>query len=236
MNTINSSTGYSSFQLRLGRSSRVIPPIVPTSLPDNLCSAGSTAENIINQLTNDIADTKDNLIQAKAIQAMYAKRSRHQEVMYQPGDKVMLSTFHRHRDFKQKDDDRVAKFFPRWYGPYTITKAHPETSSYTLDNNSPYPYYASKLKLYHQNDPIPWTAKAWPCFDTRWNARTWNWTNSWHATSWTWASVPRPMGWLRPRGRWMATRKDAERLQGPWLMDRIWWQQDSLWTVAFLRF
>ena len=154
MNTINSSTGYSSFQLRLGRSSRVIPPIVPTSLPDNLCSAGSTAENIINQLTNDIADTKDNLIQAKAIQAMYAKRSRRQEVMYQPGDKVMLSTFHRHQDFKQKDDDRVAKFFPRWYGPYTITKAHPETSSYTLDNNSPYPYYASKLKLYHQNDPI----------------------------------------------------------------------------------
>ena len=48
----------------------------------------------------------------------------------------------------------MAKFFPRWDGPYTITNAHPETSSYTLDNNSPYPYYASKLKLYHQNNPI----------------------------------------------------------------------------------
>ena len=154
MNTINSSTGYSGFQLHLGRSPRVIPPIVPTSLPDNLCSAGSTAENIINQLMNDIADAKDNLIQAKAIQAMYAKRSRGQEVVYQPGDKVMLSTFHRRRDFKQKGNDHVAKFFPRWDRPYTITKAHPETSSYTLDNNSPYPYYASKLKLYHQNDLI----------------------------------------------------------------------------------
>ena len=154
MNTINSSTGYSGFQLHLGRSPHVIPPIVPTSLPDNLHSAGSTAENIINQLTNDIADAKDNLIQAKAIQATYAKRLHGQEVVYQPGDKVMLSTFHRCWDFKQKGDDRAAKFFPRWDGPYTITKAHPETSSYTLDNNSPYPYYASKLKLYHQNNPM----------------------------------------------------------------------------------
>ena len=95
MNTINFSTGYSGFQLRLGQSPHVIPPIVPTSLPDNLCSAGSTAESIINQLTNDIADAKDNLIQAKAIQATYAKRLHGQEVVYQPGDKVMLSTFHR---------------------------------------------------------------------------------------------------------------------------------------------
>ena len=154
MNTINSLTGYSGFQLRLGRSPRVIPPIIPTSLPDNLHSVGSTAENIINQLTNDVADAKDNLIQAKAIQAMYAKRLHSQEAMYQLGDKVMLSTFHRRQDFKQKGDDHVAKFFPRWDRPYTITKAHPETSSYTLNNNSPYPYYASKLKLYHQNDPI----------------------------------------------------------------------------------
>ena len=100
MNTINSSTGYSGFQLHLGQSPCVILPIIPTSLPDNLCSVGSTAEKIINQLMNDIADAKDNLIQAKAIQAAYANRSHGQEVMYQPGDKVMLSTFHRCRDFK----------------------------------------------------------------------------------------------------------------------------------------
>ena len=64
----------------------------------------------------------------------------------------MLSTFHRHRDYKRKGDDCVAKFFPRWDGPYTIIKSHPETSSYTLNNNSTYPYYASELKLYHLND------------------------------------------------------------------------------------
>ena len=34
-----------------------------------------------------------------------------------------------------------------------IIESHPETSLYTLNNNSTYPYYASKLKLYHPNDP-----------------------------------------------------------------------------------
>ena len=152
MNTVNASTGYSGFQLRLGRSPRIIPPIVPTSLPDDLRSAASAAENVINRLTNDVADAKDNLLLAKTVQATYANKSRGREIVYQPGDKVMLSTFHRRRDYKRKGDDRAAKFFPRWDGPYTIIKSHPETSSYTLDNNSAYPYYASELKLYHPND------------------------------------------------------------------------------------
>ena len=108
---------------------------------------------MINQLTNDITEAKDNLLQAKTIQATYANRLRGCEVVYQPGDKVMLSTFHRRRDYKRKGDDRAAKFFPRWDGPYTIVKSHPESSSYTLDNNNSYPYYASELKLYHPNDP-----------------------------------------------------------------------------------
>ena len=65
----------------------------------------------------------------------------------------MLSTFHRRQDYKHKGDDRAAKFFPRWDGPYTIVKSHLESSSYTLDNNNSYPYYTSELKLYHPNDP-----------------------------------------------------------------------------------
>ena len=47
MNTVNTSTGYSGFLLHLGQSPRVIPPIIPTSLPDDLHSAGSAAENVI---------------------------------------------------------------------------------------------------------------------------------------------------------------------------------------------
>ena len=66
-------------------------PLFPTSLPDDLHSVDLAAENVITQLTNDIADVKDNLIQAKAIQPVYANRLHGQEVIYQLGDKVMLT-------------------------------------------------------------------------------------------------------------------------------------------------
>ena len=153
MNTVNSSTGYLGYQLHLGQSPHVIPPIMPTSLPDDLHSAGSLAKSIITQLTDDVADAKDNLLQAKMIQPAYANKLCGHEVIYQPSNKVILSTFHRHQDYKHKGDDCVAKFFPRWDRPYMIIKAHPEASSYTLDNGSTYPHYASKLKLYLINDP-----------------------------------------------------------------------------------
>ena len=119
----------------------------------NLTPSGSVAENVIIRLANDVANAKDNLLQVKTIQATYANKLRGHEIIYQPGDKVMLSTFHRCWDYKCKGDDRFAKFFPRWDGPYTIINAHPETSSYTLDNNNAYPYYTSKLRLYLANDP-----------------------------------------------------------------------------------
>ena len=48
----------------------------------------------------------------------------------------------------------MAKFFPRWDGPYSIIKTHPESSSYMLDNNNTYPYYTSQLKPYHTNNAI----------------------------------------------------------------------------------
>ena len=50
----------------------------------------------------------------------------------------------------------MAKFFPWWDGPYTVTQAHPETSNYTLDmngHNSLYPtYHTSELKWHVINN------------------------------------------------------------------------------------
>jgi hypothetical protein len=34
------------------------------------------------------------------------------------GDRVMLSTLHRRKAYMQKGDKRVAKFMPRFDGPY----------------------------------------------------------------------------------------------------------------------
>ena len=152
MNTVNTSTNYSGFQLHLGRSPWIIPPIVPSHLSPELRSAGPAAEAMITQLQNDIADVKDNLLLTKATQAHHTKSSHADKIIYNVGDKVMLSTFHRWHKYKQRGEKRVAKFFPRWDGPYTIIKVNAESSSYSLDNDNRYPYYSSKLKPYHAND------------------------------------------------------------------------------------
>jgi hypothetical protein len=51
---------------------------------------------------------------------------------YAIGDSVMLSTFNGRHEYKKAGKQQTAKFFPRWDGPYRITKSHPEASTYTL--------------------------------------------------------------------------------------------------------
>jgi hypothetical protein len=69
MNMVNASTGFSGFQLHLGRSPRVMPPIVLQSLPVDLQTAGDAATAIIDRLTNDVAQARDNLLLTKITQA-----------------------------------------------------------------------------------------------------------------------------------------------------------------------
>ena len=105
------------------------------------------ARDLITRLNDDVAEAKDNLTQAKVFQTHFANKN-----------KVMLSTLHRQQEFKQKGDDRVAKFFPRYDSPYDIINTHVETSNYTLElPNSPnvYPtYHTSELKACVPNDPV----------------------------------------------------------------------------------
>ncbi|EEB99754.1 hypothetical protein MPER_00491, partial [Moniliophthora perniciosa FA553] len=72
-------------------------------------------------------------------------------------DKVWLSTKNRRRDYLQKKNDRVAKFIPRFDGPYVVDKAHPELSTYTLlipnaHKNSCLTFHSSHLKPWTPND------------------------------------------------------------------------------------
>jgi len=160
MNTVNASSGYSGFQLRLGRSPRIIPPLVPYTLGDNLhnTTEAERAATLIRRLHNDVNDAKDNLLQAKVFQVHFANARRSPEDVLNIGDKVMLSTLHQRQEYKSKGEHRAAKFFPRFDGPYEIIGSHPETSNYTLETpNSPntFPtYHASELKRHFANDPI----------------------------------------------------------------------------------
>ena len=68
MNSVNASTGFSGFQLHLGRSPRVIPPIIPNELPIELYDAGQTASTLIDRLMDNVAQAWDNLLLAKITQ------------------------------------------------------------------------------------------------------------------------------------------------------------------------
>src|SRR6202050_1628624 len=67
MNLVNASTGFSNFQICLGRSPRLIPPIVSTTvtLPRSDAVEALCAQNLITTIETDVAEARDNLIQAK---------------------------------------------------------------------------------------------------------------------------------------------------------------------------
>lgn len=134
MNTVNPSSRFSGFQLKLRCSPRVIPPPVPADLPKDLKGTpeAAVAMAVVSQVVTDVAEAKDNLLATKVVQAHSANVSRGKEIVYKVGDFVRLSTFNRRRDYKCKGEKCVVKFMPRWNGPYEVEKTHPETSNYTL--------------------------------------------------------------------------------------------------------
>ena len=158
MNSVNASTGFTNFQIRMGRSPRLIPPLVPDSLTPITTQPDETqrARKLIVDLQTDVNEAKDNLLQAKIFQTFYANQHRSPDPPFKIGDEVMLSTLHRRQEFKKKGEKRAAKFFPCFDGPYQIIDAHTASSNYTLElPNSPnaYPtYHPSELKPFLPND------------------------------------------------------------------------------------
>ncbi|KIP01579.1 hypothetical protein PHLGIDRAFT_51617, partial [Phlebiopsis gigantea 11061_1 CR5-6] len=67
------------------------------------------ATEVIKRLETDFMEAQDNLTLAKMNQAIQANKHRGDEIVYVVGDKVMLSTAHRRREYMQRGDLRVAK-------------------------------------------------------------------------------------------------------------------------------
>jgi hypothetical protein len=110
MSAVNASTGFSLFELKMGQSPRVLPPLQKEEQPKDLDE--EAMQNLIAQINNDVAEAKDCLWLAKAEQAYQANKSRALDDVYEVGDKVMLSTLNRRREYKKKNEKRTAKFFP----------------------------------------------------------------------------------------------------------------------------
>ena len=154
MSTVNRSTGFAPFHLCFGRSPRILPPIIPT--PPNASNNCISAREVIENLQNDVADARDNLMLAKIAQSHFANPKRSQDPLYEIGDKVMLSTLHRRKDYKNRTQHRAAKFMPRFDGPYQIIDVHHDASTVTLDMpNAPnlFPtFHVSNIKRWYPND------------------------------------------------------------------------------------
>ncbi|KIJ47555.1 hypothetical protein M422DRAFT_143357, partial [Sphaerobolus stellatus SS14] len=107
MNTVNTSMGFSPFQLKTGRSPRIIPPLVPAS--DIVTPAEISAQDFINRIQLDLLEAQDNLLAAKIRQAYHANAHRGAEEIYAVGDLVTLATKNRRRNYMRAGKKRVAK-------------------------------------------------------------------------------------------------------------------------------
>jgi hypothetical protein len=166
MNTVNASTGFSGFQLRMGRSPRIVPPLVADTSQRPLTDEEDTAQEIVKRLESDIAEAQDNLLAAKFSQTNQANKTRGPTPDYQVGQRVKLSTGNRRTQYLRAGTGRCAKFMPRFDGPYIITKVHKECSTVTLDlPNQPniFPvFHTSELEPYVENNPELFPARNLP--------------------------------------------------------------------------
>lgn len=156
MNTVNASMGYSLFQLCMGFSPYVIPPLVHPH--DGSCASldEGAMRALIEHLETAAMDTQDNLLTAKITQAHATNKHCAPDPGFTVGDRVLLATKNRRRNYMQKHDGQVAKFIPRYDGPYTVVETHLELSVYTLDlpnTMNIYPaFHSSLLRKYVPND------------------------------------------------------------------------------------
>jgi hypothetical protein len=93
MNSVNASTGFSGFQICMGHSPHIMPPLIQGSLFNSTLET-ATAHSIISQIENNVAEAKDALLGVKVMQAFFANKSHAPEEHYNVGDWVMLATLH----------------------------------------------------------------------------------------------------------------------------------------------
>ena len=156
MNTVNSSTGFSPFQLRMGHLPCLIPPIMPHTAghlanDEDECMA---ALPLIKRINTDVIEAQDDLLSAKLNQAEFANQHCAEEDVFSPGDKVWLSMEHCRWEYIQAKLGHMAKFIPRFDSPFIVTKVNPTKSSYTLElPNKPNRFTSFHSSLLHQFVP-----------------------------------------------------------------------------------
>ena len=92
MNTVHKSTGFTPFQLHMGRSPWLIPPLAPVTTSATVTEVD--AWHVIRQLEIDVMDAQDNLLHAKISQSMQANKHCLTDFPFKIGGRMRLSTVH----------------------------------------------------------------------------------------------------------------------------------------------
>src|SRR5271155_2855172 len=119
--------------------------------PTEITAPDIAARTVIERLQHDVWEAQDNMLKAKVSQAQQANKHRQLEFPFEVGQRVRLSTLHRRREYKSKDEKRVIKFMPRFDGPYEILKTNPIHSTVTLH----LPRSPNVFPVFHTSEIMP---------------------------------------------------------------------------------
>jgi hypothetical protein len=106
---------------------------------------------VIRKIEEICMEAQDNLLRAKISQAAQANKSHTLTFPFVIGGQVRLSTPHRRHEYKTSGDNRVAKFMPRFDGPYTIIDTDEMDSTVTLD----LPNLPNIFPTFHTSEVVP---------------------------------------------------------------------------------
>jgi len=156
----------------MGHTAHLVPPLINRNATDASPEEGR-ARKIIQNLEYITMEAQDNLLHAKISQLAQANKSRILKFPFTIGGRVWLSTLNRWHEYKKSGERRVAKFMPRFDGPYMIVDVNKENSTVTLDlPNSPnvFPtFHTSVVVPYVENNPALFPNREFarpPCITT----------------------------------------------------------------------
>ncbi|KAF8222955.1 hypothetical protein L208DRAFT_1064536, partial [Tricholoma matsutake] len=109
MNMVNASTQVSPFVLKTGQSPCVLLPIGLTPNAEECMEEEETAQarELIERINNEVEGAKDCLLGTLTVH--HANKEHSKEPEFRVGEKVMMKTMHRRREYIQKKSGRVAK-------------------------------------------------------------------------------------------------------------------------------